>query len=406
MSIPTPKVEIGFDITGSNAPLFTLDSPTKGVLNNTQYPLGGQIFYDVTQYLISVSIDRGKNRELDVYDPGLANVVLQNRQRIFDPLYASSPFYGQIIPKRAIRISYDNQLAFVGVIDDWNFSYSPTGESLVSAAASDAFVYFSNQTLDAQTFTAQKPGERIGVVLSNASVNWPLENRDLETGLTTIAGDTVTQDTNVLDYLQTVTRSEPGSLFIGRTGNVVFKDRRTSAISGGVTFADDGSGITYNQLGIEYGSETLYNEILIGATGGTAVASSATSQAEYGVLNLTQTGLLIQSAADVTSLANYLGTKYDQPEYRFKNLEVQLDELTTAQQLQILALEIGSVVRIKFTPNGIAPAIDKYAEVIQVSHGSNQTTHTVALGFSTLETALLVLDDAEFGKLDLYALAF
>ena len=31
MSIPIPKVEIGFDITGSNAPLFTLDSATKGV---------------------------------------------------------------------------------------------------------------------------------------------------------------------------------------------------------------------------------------------------------------------------------------------------------------------------------------------------------------------------------------
>jgi len=406
MSIPIPKVEIGFDITGSNAPLFTLDSATKGVLNNTQYPLGGQIFYDVTEYLISVSIDRGKNRDLDVYDPGLANVVLQNRQRIFDPLFTSSPFYGQIIPKRAIRISYDNQYAFVGVIDDWNFSYSPNGESLVSAAASDAFVYFSNQTLDAQTFTAQKTGERIGVVLSTASVNWPQESRSLETGLTTVAGDTVAQDTNVLDYLQTVTRSEPGSLFIGKDGHVVFRDRRTAATSGGVTFADDGTGITYNALGIEYGSETLYNEILVGATGGTATAIDATSQAEYGVLNLTQTGLLIQSATDVGALASYLISLYNQPEYRFRTLEVQLDELTTAQQLQILALEIGSVVRIKFTPNGIPPAIDRYAEVIQVSNSSDQITHTVKLSFATLETALLVLDDTEFGKLDLYALAF
>jgi hypothetical protein len=406
MSIPIPKVEIGFDITGSNAPLFTLDSPTKGVLDNTQYPLGGQIFYDVTEYLISISIDRGKNREVDVYDPGLANVVLQNRERIFDPLFTSSPFYGQIIPKRAIRISYDNQLAFVGVIDDWNFSYQPNGESLVSAAASDAFVYFSNQTLDTQTFTSEKTGSRIAEVLSDPSVNWPLENRDIETGLTTIAGDTVEQDQNVLDYLQTVTRSEPGALFIGKNGSVVFRDRRTAAVSGGVTFADDGTGITYNQLGIEYGSETLYNEIVVGAVGGTAIAIDSTSQAEYGVLNLTQTGLLIEAQEDVDALASYLGSLYPNPEYRFRTLEVQLDELTTAQQLQILNLEIGSVVRIKFTPNGIPPAIDRYAEVIQVSHGSNQITHTVKLSFATLETALLVLDDTEFGKLDLYALAF
>ncbi len=406
MSIPIPKVEIGFDITGSNAPLFTLDSATKGLLNNASFPLGGQIFYDVTEYLISLSIDRGKNREVDVYDPGLANVVLQNRQRIFDPLFTSSPFYGQIIPKRAIRVSYDNQLAFVGVIDDWNFIYSPNGESLVAAAASDAFVYFSNQTLNAQTFTSQKTGERIATVLSDASVNWPLENRSIETGFTTIAGDTVEQDQNVLDYLQTVTRSEPGALFMGKDGSVNFKDRRTAAAAGGVTFADDGSGITYNQLGIEYGSETLYNEIVVGATGGTAIVNDATSQAEYGVLNLTQTGLLIQTQADVDSLALYLASLYANPEYRFRTLEVQLDELTTAQQVQILGLEIGSVVRIKFTPNGIPPAIDRYAEVIQVSHSSDQITHTVKLSFATLETALLVLDDAEFGKLDLYALAF
>jgi hypothetical protein len=404
MSIPIPKVEIGFDLQEASN-FFKLDDSIRGQLDSS-YVLAGEIFYDVTAYLISISIDRGKNREVDVYDPGLANVVLQNRQRIFDPLFVSSPFYGQIIPKRAIRISYDNELAFVGVIDDWNFSYSPNGESLVAAAASDAFVYFSNQTLNAQTFTSQKTGERIGVVLSDASVNWPLANRTLETGFTTIAGDTVEQDQNVLEYLQTVTRSEPGSLFMGKDGNVVYNDRRTAASTGGITFADDGTGITYNQLSIEYGSETLYNEIVVGATGGTAIVNDVASQSEYGVLNLTQTGLLIQAQEDVDSLALYLASLYSNPEYRFRTLEVQLDELTTVQQQQILALEIGSVVRIKFTPNGIPPAIDRYAEVIQVTNSSDQITHTVKLSFATLETALLVLDDTEFGKLDLYALAF
>jgi hypothetical protein len=193
---------------------------------------------------------------------------------------------------------------------------------------------------------------------------------------------------------------------MGKDGNVVYNDRRTAASTGGITFADDGTGITYNQLGIEYGSETLYNEIVVGATGGTAIVNDVASQSEYGVLNLTQTGLLIQAQEDVDSLALYLASLYSNPEYRFRTLEVQLDELTNVQQQQILALEIGSVVRIKFTPNGIPPAIDRYAEVIQVTNSSDQITHTVKLSFATLETALLVLDDTEFGKLDLYALAF
>ena len=99
MSIPIPKVEIGFDLQEASN-FFKLDDSLRGELNSS-YVLAGEIFYDVTAYLISISIDRGKNREVDVYDPGLANVVLQNRQRIFDPLFTASPFYGQIIPKRA-----------------------------------------------------------------------------------------------------------------------------------------------------------------------------------------------------------------------------------------------------------------------------------------------------------------
>jgi hypothetical protein len=407
MGVPRPTVQIGFDLVGANANLLTLDNPVKGKLDTPAYPLGGQIFYDVTDKVKSIATRRGKNRQLDEFDGGLANVVFDNNDRTFDPEYVNSPYYGQIIPKRAIRIFSAGNPVFQGVIDDWNLSYSPAGDSEASAAASDAFTLFNTQTLPAGTATAQKAGHRVNAILDLPDVNWSSQDREIETGLTTLGADVFQEDTNVLEYLRTVARSEPGNLFISRDGKVVFTDRNAAPASGGVTLADDGTGIPYQGMKVVYGSELLYNEIVIGSDlAGTVIAQDTASIAEYGVLNLTQTGLLMSDPTYVQNLAIYYASKYSQPEYRFESVDIVIDELTDAQQQAILGLEISDFVTIKFTPNGISPAIEKIAEIIRIDDDITPENHVVSLGFATLDYFLLVLDDPEFGKLDRGALAF
>ena len=407
MGVPRPTVQIGFDLVGANANLLTLDNPVKGKLDTPAYPLGGQIFYDVTDKVKSIATRRGKNRQLDEFDGGLANVVFDNNDRTFDPEYVNSPYYGQIIPKRAIRIFSAGNPVFQGVIDDWNLSYSPAGDSEASAAASDAFTLFNTQTLPAGTATAQKAGQRVNAILDLPDVNWSSQDREIETGLTTLGADVFQEDTNVLEYLRTVARSEPGNLFISRDGKVVFTDRNAAPASGGVTLADDGTGIPYQGMKVVYGSELLYNEIVIGSDlAGTVVAQDTASIAQYGVLNLTQTGLLMSDPTYVQNLAIYYASKYSQPEYRFESVDIVIDELSDAQQQAILGLEIADFVTIKFTPNGIAPAIEKIAEIIRIDDDITPENHVVSLGFATLDYFLLVLDDPEFGKLDRGALAF
>ena len=408
MPIPTPLVEVGFDVAGPNAPLFTLDSPTKGQLDNTSYPLGGQIYYDVTDKVKSVAVRRGKNRQLDQYDAGLANVVFDNNDRTFDPTYVNSPYYGQIIPKRAIRITSDGERIFTGVIDDWNLDYQPGGDSEASAAASDAFTLFNTQTMPAGTATAQKSGERLNAILNLPDVDWPTNDRAIATGKTDLTNDVFVEDSNVLDYMRTVANSEPGNFFIDAQGHVAFtaRDQAPSATNE-VILADDGTGIPYQGMKVVYGSELLYNEIVIGSqTAGTVVAQDLGSIAEYGILNLTQLGLLMSDPTYVQNLALYYANKYSTPEYRFESVEIIVDELTPANQAKILGLEISDFVTIKFTPNGITPAIEKPAQVIRIDHDITPVSHVVSLGFATLDYYLLVLDDIEFGKLDRGALAF
>lgn len=407
MAVPIPTVEIGFDIIGANANLLTLDNPTKGQLDNPAYPLGGQIFYDVTDKVKSISTRRGKNRQLDQFDGGLANVVFDNNDRTFDPEFVNSPYYGQIIPKRAIRISSAGQRVFTGVIDDWNLNYQPSGDSEASAASSDAFTLFNTQTLPAGTATPQLTGARINSILNLADVDWPTQDRDIEAGQTLLGADVYPEDGNVLEYLRTVGNSEPGNFFIDALGRVAFTDRQASPTSGGVTLSDDGTGIPYQGMKVVYGSELLYNEIVIGSDlAGTVIAQDLASIAEYGVLNLTQTGLLMSDPAYVQNLALFYAQKFSQPEYRFESVDVVVDELSSANQALILGLEIGDFVTIKFTPNQIAPAIEKIAEIIRIDHDISPESHVVSLGFATLDYFLLVLDDPEFGKLDAGALAF
>jgi hypothetical protein len=410
LSQPVQKVEIGFDILSSGlGPYFILDDPIKGKLNNTEYLLAGTLFFDVTDLVQSVAIQRGKNRQLDQFDSGLANIVFNNNDRTFDPEYALSPYAGQIVPKRQIRISSGGIVQFVGLVDDWNLSYEPNGDSTAAAACSDATSSFATQTIASFTNTVQKSGERINAILSLPEINWPVDLRDVDTGLMELGADTVPDNTNALTYLRLVERSEPGAFFIGKSGNVIFRDRIAAPTSGGVVLADDGSGIRYQSLRVQYGSELLANEVVVGSdvTLTEATALDLNSIDTYGIFNLTRTGLLINDAADVVELAEFYANKYSQPEYRFESVDILLDELTAQEQSDLLGLEIGDVVEIKFTPNGIAPAISKYAEIIRIDNSIDLDNHIMSLGFSTLDFALLVLDDAQFGKLDAgNALAF
>jgi hypothetical protein len=408
MSIPATTVEIGFDLSALGGPFFILDDAVQGVLDNTEYTLGGTLFYDVSEYVRSVSVARGKSRQLDRFTAGGANIEFNNNSRAFDPENTASPFYGQIIPKRTIKVETGGSAVFYGVVDDWNLNYDLSGLSLAGADCVDGFTLLAQRALSANTETSQKTGARINAILDRSEVNWPASLRDIDTGATTLQADVIEDGTNVLEYLQLVTDSEPGSIFMGSDGFIVFKDRSVAPVSAGqVTFADDGSGVEFSEVQVVYGSELLYNYVQIARNnGGTAIAFDTDSINSYGQQALIQSGLLMNTDSDALELANYLLSQYSEPEYRFETLTVQLESLTSSDQADVLGLEIGDVARIKFTPNNVGSQIDKFASIIRIDHEIQIASHRITFGFQTLDYASLVLDDTEFGLLDTGRLGF
>jgi hypothetical protein len=405
--MPDTKVEVAFELTVGDTPYFRLNDPVKGKLNNTSYRLAGPIWIDVTNKVAGVTIKRGKNRELERYNAGNAAITLHNEDRTFDPLNSSSPYVGNIIPRRAVRISTAGFTQFTGVIEDWNLDYDISGKSTASIIAADAFTLLAQQSLTAGTATTQTTGERIKAVLSMPSVAWPLTQRNIDTGSAQVGADVWTIDQNALSYMQSVEASEQGQLFMDRNGYVRFINGSVTPTSGmsSVLFSDAGNGIPYISATVSYGTELLYNSVTVSAPGATSTWNNTVSQTKYGITTTTVDTLLSTSNA-VTALSQYWVAKYGEPEYRFQDLVVSVDGLTGAQATSTLQIELGDIVQVRFTPNGVGSPIQRYAQVNKIEHNIGVDRHEITFGFGSLQYAFLVLDDSGFGILDTNALAF
>jgi hypothetical protein len=395
------KVEIGFNLNDPTGDFAILDDPVKGILGSTTYLLAGYTYFDVTDQVRPVGISRGKSRQLDRYPSGQSSVEFDNNDRRFDPLFSASPYAGQIVPRRDVRISTNDIVQYQGVIDDWNLSYTPNGISLASLSASDGFSYIANQVLSASTATSQLSGARVEAILNLPSDNFPVSNRDIAAGSQTLQADLIEEGTNALAYLQLVADSESGSVFINKQGGFTFTPRTpTIDVNNATVLSDNGTGIPYQTMEVVYGSELLYNEVIVSRLGGgTATASDTSSQLEYGISVLTLENLLLNTDGQNTDLADHLIAKYSEPEYRFERVSINVTSLSQADQDEVLALEMGDLVSVIFTPNNTPPAIEQFAEIIRIEHSITPASHIISFGFSSADIGYFTLSDPRFGRL-------
>lgn len=394
-------VQIAFDLAANGiGSYFTLDSSTQGLLNNANYTLAGDVLVDVTPYVRNLNIKRGRSRQLEKFTSGAANLVLDNRDRIFDPLMESSPFYGSIVPRKEIQISRRGQLLYVGNIEDWNFGYTLDGDATAEPSCVDGFAYFAPQEIGPQTNTSQTSGARVAAILTQLS--WPTARQNVATGKVTVDADAVAAGTNALSYLQKVEISEVGAFFMDRQGMARFRDRtELQAFTSGTTFGE--GGIPFQNIEVSYGTEELWNKVSVtytsgGAAAGTVTAENLASQTSYGEF-AKQYDTILAAGSDATAMATWQAQRYSQPTYRINGLQVNMDRVSTEQAQQVLSLELGDVVLVSWLPNNLPPAVSQYVTVDGIEHQATQTTHFVSLRLS--ETyASFILDNTTFGQLN------
>lgn len=392
------KVELGFTADGAGGPFFTLDDPVLGRLDNPQAFLGGgEVFVDVSPYFQSFSLQRGKSRELDRYEAGQASVTFDNRARTFDPTFEASPYFGQIVPKRLVRITVDNEIQFEGSVEDWNLEYEPGTNSRATLQAFDSFSYFVSAEVGTATYPAETTGQRINSLLD--SIGWSVNKRDIDPTGAIVAGTAIAEPTLVLPIMQVTALSEPGDLFISKDNSVKLVGRNAAPSSTGPVFSDAGTAIPYKTIRAIYGSELLYNTVNVFSSVGTATAVNTTSVAIYGQRVLSQQTYL-DSTDQLNQLAEFLVARYGDPEYRFEGITVDLNAITSQQRAQVLGIELGDVVRVDFTPSNVPPALTRYGKVIGLGYSVTPSSQEVLLQLQSTEGSIFVLDDAVFGRLD------
>jgi hypothetical protein len=402
------KVEIGLDL-GDNAPgAFRLDDEVRGVLDNTNFTLGGELFYDLTDRLSSVSVKRGKSQALDRIDSGYTSINLTNNDRLFDPLYPDSIYFGSLVPRKQLRVSANNKPVFFGFIEDLDLNYLPENRSEVRIDAADALSALANSALDEFDPVTELSGARVNAVLDLPEVSWDQSNRDIDTGNSILLDNPVEEGTGVLEYLKLVAESEQGSLFIGKDGKIIFRERNAAQNSVDLIFTDDLSPsdavkIPFVRVENIFGAENLYNRITVSNADffpEEVSVEDAESIGAYGARSYAVSGILIEDPNELEDLANRLLFTYKDPLYRFESVEVSLDRLTTEQQDALFDLEIGDIVQVEFTPNGIPPTISLPCRIIGISQEWRVDRKQIYFSLETLNYGVFVLDSPLFGELD------
>lgn len=385
---------------------FTLDSSTldgDDVLDGTLEGI------DISPYVRSMTISRGRSDQFSSFRSGTCTIVLNNNDRRFDPINTASPYWDSttgrsgVTPRRRVEIISGSTPLFVGRISDIDIAYD-YNLSTCTITATDDFSLLSSTFIGSDiTPSVELTGARVTSILDLPEVDYPT-TRSIDTGTATLGAYPIAANTNAAAYLAKVAQSEQGLFFCAADGTLTFTDRVTSSFAtASASVTDTGSGISYSQLATIYGQEFLYNRVQAQTETGTVQAADDTaSQTEFGITTLALDELLLSSDTQALDLATKLLSLYKDPAYRFDDVQIIASSQTAANRNLLMTLEMGDIINITRTFSTGTPATvsDDYA-IERITHQITPDRHLITYGLYVADLVNpLTLDDPTFGTLD------
>jgi len=408
---------VGVSIDFANGPAFgnplVLDDPTT--------PLGTGILadsasdvVDVSNIALQISIRRGRNRILNKFEAGLATVVLADNNGDWSPQNVSSPYYGKLLPLRKIRIwadyddgsGTDRYYLYSGYITSYNSTYGLGVEdtSKITLQCVDGFRLLNGIGIStvAGAGSPQLSGARIETLLD--VVSWPTSQRAIDAGNSTMQADPGTANRDLLNALQLVESSEFGGFFISAEGDATFLSRDTvskKADETPVVFADDGSGLTYQQIEFANDDTLLVNDVTVTRLNGTSQnVFDQTSIDTYFLHSGKRDGILVQTDTESLDQAKTLLVARKDTTDRIDSMTINVNDPTSPAKIVAgLNLEIFDLVNVtKTVPGG--STITKELFVQGVQHDiTNNTFTTKILTAEPLIQAFILNSTTSQGRL-------
>lgn len=240
-----------------------------------------------------VNLRRGRSRELDEFQSVAGTVTVNNYQRNFDPPWFTVPDllhteaadeltlesgdtialdqtdldvdttggdYGAIELGGTITIDDGAVRVFTGHVEDINYRWTAEKQVSATIVLGDLFTSLASTQFRGQwTGTdGELSGVRLEALLSRPDVDIDPSayTASIDAGSIRLQDDSVTEGTNVLQYAQTIARTEWGKFYLEADGTLQFNARYNfpSKVAS-VRFGEGDSFFPFSEVDVVFGSE-------------------------------------------------------------------------------------------------------------------------------------------------------
>jgi len=413
MTVPVVNAVINFSTGPNFAQAMILDA---GILGTNILSDTAAVIVDVSDRINSIETNRGRTALSDQFQTGSLTLRIVDQLGEFNPQNFSSPYAGLLDPMKKVQITATylgvTYPIFSGFITSYLTTYPKDASedvAITTIQAVDAFrlVQLAQISTVTGATAGNLSGTRVNQILDQ--ISWPTTMRDIDAGLTTLQADPGTNRT-ALSALQTVSDSEYGALYIDATGSFVFQDRSVTAGSAGgtvTTFADNGSGILYNNANWILNDVLIFNKATITRTGGAEqVALNQASIDKYFLHSYFLNNLLMQTDAVALDYAkSYVASR---AETSIRCDAITLDLYTpdyTTGVIAALDLEFFDPIKVITTQPG-GSTIEKTLQIFGTRN--TITPNSWKTTFTTLEPVIdaFILNNTIYGTLDYNVLSY
>jgi hypothetical protein len=411
---PTLVATIVLSGGASFAPPLLLDSPLTPIGTGT---LGSGAQYqsiDVSTQVLKASIRRAYNRLSDSFNGGRAAIVIADQNGDFNPSNTSSPYYPNVLPMRKIQMSatYSGNTYYLGsfYIQAWKYSAPKDGEvGYVSLDCVDGFQLLNLTSVGTIADSGvQLSGTRINKILDAAA--FPATMRNIDAGDSLMQADSATANRSALSACQLIEQSELGAFYFDQFGFARFVSRNNSVKAQGAAstlFADDGSGITYDQVTYDFSDTGLINSAVITRNSGSAQSDSdAASIANYFQHNRTRTGLMMTTDLEALSMAQSIVASRSDTAIRVESVTINTGDPTDpARVVAGLELDYFDPITVQQTQAG-GSSISNTLVIQGVSYDISPNRWTTTFIVADPYATGFVLNSATMGVLNTSSLGY
>lgn len=394
---------------------MTLDDPYYGRLGFGQLATAGTDYVEISSLIKEAHIRRGRNRVLAKFEAGNAVVEIYDQNGNWNPDNPSSPYYGKLIPLRKIQIFADyngtRYYLFTGFITNYitNFALGTDDVSRVTLKCVDAFRLFNGAliTTVAGATAGELSGSRVTKILDE--VAYPSGLRDIDAGDTTLQADPGTPR-NALEALRTVEDSELGGFYVDGEGRATFLSRSAITQSLGnvaYIFADDGTGIAYQNASVNLDVDILLNDVNVKRLNGTNQnAFNQASIDKYFTHSGVRDGVLMETDSVALSMAQMILSTRSDVETRIDSISLNLEGGNDISRCVAgLNVELLDAVRVTKSMPG-ASSITQTLLVQGLAHDFTNKTITTTVYTGESLVAGFLLDSATQGIIGTNVLSY